>query len=198
MTVSTTDGPDTDGPAADRTGSDGPGADGDVAGVMTLDGRLADRDSWANGGSGTGGWCSIERALDLVGTRSAMLMLREAYYGGRRFEDLARRSGITEAAAATRLKQLVRDGLLERRPYREAGQRTRQEYLLTDRGRDLFAVLIGLMRWGDKHIAEGPVELTHAGCGARLDVHVRCEAGHDVALDDTVARSTRDRTSRDA
>lgn len=58
-------------------------------------------------------------------------MLREAFYGTRRFDELARRVGITDAAAATRLRQLVDRGLLERRPYREPGQRTRQEYRLT-------------------------------------------------------------------
>ncbi|AEA27086.1 transcriptional regulator, HxlR family [Pseudonocardia dioxanivorans CB1190] len=166
--------------------TDGNAAEASSAGVMTLEGRLTGRDDWTGPGR-----CSMERALELVGTRSAMLLLREAYYGARRFEDLARRARITEAAAATRLRQLVADGLLERRPYREDGQRTRHEYLLTDKGRDLHAVFVALVRWGDTHIEDGPVELAHAGCGAAVDVQVRCRAGHDVGLGETVVRVPR-------
>lgn len=101
--------------------------------VMTLTGPFADRDAWT-----AKGWCSIERALEVVGTRSAMILLREMYYGATRFEELVRRTGLSEAVTAGRLKQLVEDGLLARRPYREPGARTRSAYVLTDRGRALF------------------------------------------------------------
>src|SRR3954447_23758164 len=99
-------------------------------GTVLLQGRLADR----------GGWratrCSIDRALSVVGTRSALLLMREGFYGTRRFDDFADRVGITQAGAASRLRELVAAGLLERRPYREPGQRTRDEYVLTEMGRD--------------------------------------------------------------
>lgn len=128
--------------------------------------------------------CSVARALDVVGTRSALLLLREAFYGTRRFDDFARRVGVTEQVAATRLKELVADGLLERVPYREPGQRTRHEYRLTPKGRDLYPVLVALLQWGDAHApapAGTPVELVHTGCGAPVGVRVRCAAGHDLA-----------------
>jgi DNA-binding HxlR family transcriptional regulator len=151
--------------------------------VLTLAGEFADRDAW-----GAPGWCAIERSLDLIGTRSAMMLLREAFYGARRFEDLVRRTGLTDAVSAKRLRQLVEDGLLERRPYQEAGARTRQEYVLTDRGRSLFPLLAALVRWGQGLEDGGQgVELLHAGCGARLVPAVRCEAGHDVPVEEAEA-----------
>jgi DNA-binding HxlR family transcriptional regulator len=138
-----------------------------------------DRDAWTTIG------CSVAGALEVVGTRSTMLLLREAFYGTRRFDDFARRVGITESVAATRLRELVDAGLLRKEPYREQGQRTRYEYRLTPMGKDLRPVLIALMQWGDQWLSPGPVELRHRGCDAKLHVVVRCEAGHDVAAVDT-------------
>ncbi|MCR6484995.1 helix-turn-helix transcriptional regulator [Amycolatopsis sp. OK19-0408] len=153
--------------------------------VMTLAGRRADRDGWS-----AAGWCPIERALELVGTRSAMVLLREVYFGGRRFDELVRHAGVTEAVAAKRLKQLVEAGVLARTPYREPGQRVRYEYVLTERGGELFPLLLGLKRFGEQLPREEPGELrlTHAGCGARVESQVRCEAGHEVPPGETVAR----------
>ncbi len=131
--------------------------------------------------------CSAARTLDVVGTRSSLLMMREAFYGTRRFDDFARMVGVTEAVAAARLKELVAAGLLERTPYREPGQRTRHEYVLTDRGRDLAPVVLAMMQFGDEHLAgpDGPpLALEHAGCAAAVRVEVRCSAGHEVALDE--------------
>jgi DNA-binding HxlR family transcriptional regulator len=132
----------------------------------------------------------LERALDLIGTRSAMTLLREVFYGARRFDDLVRRAGVTEAVGSKRLRQLVEAGMLAREPYQEPGQRTRHEYVLTERGRELFPLVVSLMRFGSLLPAERPgeLELTHAGCGARMEPRVRCAAGHDVPLTDTVVR----------
>lgn len=127
--------------------------------------------------------CSVARALEVVGTRSTLLLLREAFYGTRRFDDFTRRVGVTEQVAATRLKALVREGLLDREPYREPGQRTRSAYRLTAKGRDLYPVLVALLQWGDAHNPgpDGPpVRLRHRGCGAPITAEVRCTAGHDV------------------
>ena len=160
--------------------------------LITPTGRLAGRAKAAGEG-----WCPIERALERVGTRSAMILLREVFYGGRRFDDLARSTGLSEAVAAKRLKQLVQDGLLAQQPYREPGARTRYEYVLTDRSRELFALLVALADWGMQFDSgpgadHGSVEFVHAGCGARLSVAVRCEAGHDVAPGQAEARVTSD------
>src|SRR5215212_12202398 len=144
------------------------------------EGSLADRSTWAAHDR-----CSIGRAMQVVGSRSAMLLMREAFFGTRRFDDFATRVGITEAAAAKRLRELVEAGLLERTPYREPGQRTRHEYLLTDMGRDLVPAALALMQWGDRYLSDdgGPLTLRHADCGGRIAVHVTCDRGHDVPLD---------------
>jgi DNA-binding HxlR family transcriptional regulator len=127
--------------------------------------------------------CTIARALDVVPTRSAFLILREAFYGTSRFGDFAERVGISEPVAAARLRELVEQGLLERESYREPGQRTRQSYRLTGKGAELFPVLVALMRWGDRWLDEdgGPVELTHHDCGEPVEVQLRCRGGHPVA-----------------
>ncbi|WP_200207058.1 winged helix-turn-helix transcriptional regulator [Micromonospora coerulea] len=138
---------------------------------------LAQRDSWQNSN------CSIARAVEVVGNRSTLLLLREASFGTRRFDDFARRVGISEPVAAARLKQLVADGLLERRPYREPGQRTRDEYQLTRKGQELLPALTALRQWGDAWAADdaGPsVRVEHQDCGAAVHARLRCDAGHDV------------------
>jgi DNA-binding HxlR family transcriptional regulator len=104
--------------------------------VTLLQGVLADRDAWSAIGE-----CSIEKTMSVLGTKSAMLIMREAYYGTTRFDDFARRVGITKAAASARLSELVDLGLLTRRPYREPGQRTRDEYVLTEAGIDFMPVV---------------------------------------------------------
>jgi len=155
-----------------------------------LEGALADRSGWQATA------CPIDAALRVVGTRSAMLILREAYYGTRRFDAFAERVGITEAVAAARLRELTDAGLLRREPYREPGQRTRHEYHLTPMGRGLLPAVIGLFEWGGAYLTQGrgaPLELRHHGCGEPLHAEVRCEAGHDVPLDEVGVRARRRR-----
>jgi len=132
------------------------------------------------------GWeatrCSIARALDVVSTRTAFLLLREAFYGATRFDDFVARAGASEPATAARLRELVEAGLLLKEPYKEPGERTRQRYRLTDKGHELLPVLVALMQWGDRWEQEeaGPVRLRHADCGATIHAELRCEAGHTV------------------
>jgi DNA-binding HxlR family transcriptional regulator len=156
-----------------------------MATTVRLTGELDPREGW------TASRCTIASALEVLSTRSAVLILREAFYGTTRFDDFAQRVGISEPAAAVRLRELVDKGLLEREDYREPGQRTRQQYRLTEKGADLFPVLIALMRWGDRWLddGDGPVELIHRDCGERVGVEVRCAAGHLVdAAEIDVAR----------
>lgn len=145
-------------------------------------GAFEERDDWS-----AAGWCRIERALEVVGTRSAMVLVRELFYGGTRFDDLSRRAGISEAVAARRLRQLLDDGIVERVPYREPGKRTREGYRLTDRGRALFPIVVALTRWGDtlKDDRRTGLEFVHDSCGAPLDVEVRCADGHAVDVADS-------------
>lgn len=156
--------------------------------AMKLEGPLADRSAWE-----TGERCSISRAMRIVGTRSAMLLLREAYYGTTRFDDFAQRVGITEAVASARLKELVEAGLLAKSPYREPGQRTRYEYVLTDMGRDLLPAVLALMQWGDKYLHDGggPLQLVEDTTSAPVRVQIRSEDGNEVGLDDLRVRINR-------
>src|SRR5882724_9028146 len=105
-----------------------------------MEGALADLSSWKSE------HCSLAKALEIVGTRSALLILREAYFGTTRFDGFARRVGITEAIAAKQLRHLTDAGLLTKRPYREEGSRTRHEYVLTEMGRDVLPAVLGLMQ----------------------------------------------------
>ena len=91
------------------------------------------------------------------------------------------RVGITRAAAAARLNELVDAGLLERRPYREPGQRTRDEYVLTPAGADFMPVVWAMFEWGRRHLpTRSPLRLIHKDCGADATVEIRCAKGHDV------------------
>src|SRR5690242_19269131 len=152
----------------------------DMAHALRMTGALDPRESW------TAERCTIAKALDVVTTRSAFLILREAFYGTTRFDDFAERVGLSEPATAARLRELVEQGLLEREDYREPGQRTRQRYKLTEKGADLFPAIAALMRWGDRWLDArgGPVELRHRGCGAPVEVQLRCAAGHEVSSED--------------
>jgi DNA-binding HxlR family transcriptional regulator len=157
--------------------------------MTVLQGALADRDAW----SAVGG-CPIERTIGIVGTKSALLILREAYYGTTRFDDFCRRVGITRAAASARLEELVEAGLLTRRPYRDEGQRTREEYVLTDAGTDFMPVVWALFQWGQRHLDPPvPLRLTHAECNAGVNIEMRCSKGHLVAADELALRLTRRR-----
>ncbi len=144
--------------------------------AIHMTGVLDPRDGW------TADRCTVARSLDVLSTRSAFLILREAFYGATRFDEFTARARISEPVAAARLRELVDEGLLAREDYREPGQRTRQRYRLTDKGAEFFPVLVALMRWGDRWIDsdDGPVELRHRECGARVGVEVRCAAGHEV------------------
>lgn len=125
--------------------------------------------------------CSIGRTLELVGRPWALMVLREIFRGLHRFDDIQRHIGISPAVLSRTLNALAAEGLLERRPYREAGQRIRHEYWLTSAGDELFPVLAALKAWGDRHLADpaGPATVhRHRGCGASTSLTLRCDHGH--------------------
>src|SRR3954465_7336226 len=131
--------------------------------MTVLQGRLADRDTWSAVGE-----CPIEQTMALLGAKSAMLIMREAFYGTTRFEDFGRRVGITKPAASARLTELLDAGLLERRPYKEPGQRSRDEYVLTDAGRAFMPVVWAMFQWGRRHLPyNAALRLAQAHCGPR-------------------------------
>jgi DNA-binding HxlR family transcriptional regulator len=155
--------------------------------MTLLQGPLADRDSWSAVGQ-----CAIEKTMAVVGTKSAMLIMREAYYGTTRFDDFARRVGITKAATSARLSELVELGLLRRRPYREPGQRSRDEYVLTQAGIEFMPVVWAMFEWGRRHLpGHNRLRLAHLGCGAEATVEIRCEEGHLVPPDELGMRLAR-------
>jgi DNA-binding HxlR family transcriptional regulator len=126
--------------------------------------------------------CSIARTLEVVGEKWTLLILRESFYGLRRFEDLQSAIGCARNVLSTRLAKLVDEGILERRPYREPGRRERHEYVLSEKGVDLFPTVIALLQWGDRWQVdpEGPsVEVRHRHCGERVRAVLKCDAGHE-------------------
>ena len=96
--------------------------------------------------------CSIGRTLELIGEKWSLLVLREVFAGIRRFDDLQRRIGAPRQVLSARLSTLIAAGVLRRHPYQDPGRRTRYEYRLTTAGMDLYPVLVGLLRWGDRYL----------------------------------------------
>ena len=121
--------------------------------------------------------CSIARALELIGERWSILVIREVFSGRRRFSEMQRTLGVARNVLTARLQRLVEEGILERRPYSE--RPARYEYFLTEKGLDLWPTMIALMQWGDKHmpLPDGPpVIVVHKGdCGGRIDDRRICE-----------------------
>jgi DNA-binding HxlR family transcriptional regulator len=127
--------------------------------------------------------CSIARTLGVVGEKWTLLILREAFYGVRRFDDFHTALGCARNLLASRLKTLVVHGLLERAGYTDERGRGRHEYKLTEKGRDLFPVVVALMQWGDRWTADeaGPaVQMFHRECGAPVTAELTCGAGHSA------------------
>jgi DNA-binding HxlR family transcriptional regulator len=119
---------------------------------------------------------SVGRALSLVSERWTMLILRETFFGVRRYGEFARNLGVPRPTLSLRLRKLVDAGLLERVCY--SSDPDRYEYRLTQSGRDLFPAVIALMRWGDRYFAgpDGPpIVLRHDSCGRRTHPHVTCD-----------------------
>ena len=129
--------------------------------------------------------CSIARALDVVGERWSLLILRDAFYGVRRFEDFQRDLGIARNILSDRLQRLVEHGVLERHRYEE--RPPRDEYRLTDKGSDLLPVVLAMMRWGDRWTTDGepPVRVKHLTCGEVTEPTVVCDhCGDPLVLHD--------------
>lgn len=119
--------------------------------------------------------CSVARALSVVGERWTLLILRDAFYGTRRFEQFQASLGITRHRLSERLGKLVEQGVLTRVRYSE--KPARYEYRLTRKGLALYPVLMTLGRWGDEWMDHGegaPVEFFHQRCGSRMQPSVTC------------------------
>lgn len=129
------------------------------------------------------GDCGMAMAAQLLGDRWLLLIIRESFYGVRRFGMIKNDLGIPRAALSDRLVKLVSKGILRQVPYREPGQREHQEYVLTKKGMDLFPVLIALMQWGDTHLRKGAlpkISLRNAHTESKLRATVIDEDGNEV------------------
>ena len=121
--------------------------------------------------------CSIAAALELVGERWSLLIVRDVMLGLRRFDEMQKHLGIARNVLQTRLERLTEHDVLERRRYQE--RPARFEYRLTEKGLDLWPTIVSLMMWGDRHAtppAGPPVLLEHRGCGGAVDEHRTCTA----------------------
>lgn len=126
--------------------------------------------------------CAIGAALEHLGDRWTLLVLREAFFGVRRFEDFRRKTGAARNILTHRLNRLVEAGVLRREPYSE--HPPRDEYRLTEKGIDLYPVLISLAQWGARwgELPEGPaIRLQHKSCGAVIEPQLVCpECGEQI------------------
>ncbi|MFD1934442.1 MULTISPECIES: winged helix-turn-helix transcriptional regulator [Nonomuraea] len=116
--------------------------------------------------------CSIADALAVVGEKYSLLVLREVFFGVRRFEAMVRNIGAPRDILAARLRRLVEAGVLEKVAYSD--RPLRYEYRPTQAGLDLQNVLHLLRQWGDRHLVEAPPVVFEHSCGASLDAVVTC------------------------
>jgi DNA-binding HxlR family transcriptional regulator len=124
--------------------------------------------------------CSIADTLGVIGEKYSLLVLREIFFGVRRFDAIARNIGAPRDVLAARLRHLVEAGVLEKVPYSERPPRF--DYRLTAAGRELRPVLLMLMDWGDRHLADHPPVVFQHTCGADLRPVVVCRAcGHEAS-----------------
>jgi DNA-binding HxlR family transcriptional regulator len=130
--------------------------------------------------------------MAILGERWTFVVLREVFNGVRRFEDMRVRTEIPRQVLTNRLALLVEQGILRREPYRPPGERTRHEYRLTEKGFDLYPVLVAVWQWGDRYLADAagsPVEMAHKDCGAIVGARLSCADGHAIgSLRDVVSR----------
>lgn len=109
--------------------------------------------------------CHLAKAIEAVGDRWSLLILRSSLFGVRRFDDYQKELGIPRTVLSGRLSRLVAGGVMAKQNYKEDGKRARPEYVLTDAGEALRPVLMALTQWGDEWLSEGaspPISFTHA------------------------------------
>jgi DNA-binding HxlR family transcriptional regulator len=143
--------------------------------------------------------CNLARSFELIGDRWTLLILRSALYGVRRFDDFQADLDIPRSVLSSRLASLAATGIMERREYREDGQRTRVEYALTEMGQSLALPFMAMTAWGDKWVGDGttPLTLRSKTTGEKLSVALVDEGGRrvkgsdaEIVIDAAVARDT--------
>jgi DNA-binding HxlR family transcriptional regulator len=126
--------------------------------------------------------CSLARTVAVIGDRWTLLILRECFLRTRRFEEFQSRLGITRHLLSERLKKLVRFGVLRRVPYQDSP--ARYEYILTQRGLDLYPIVMAIVHWGDTHMVDErgrPLLHEHKSCGRLFNPVMICsECGEPI------------------
>lgn len=125
----------------------------------------------------------LGEAVQAIGERWALMIVREIGLGVRRFDELHQATGAPRAVLSDRLQRLTEAGILQVRAYRVPGQRARQEYGLTDAGVDLLPLLAALSDWGARHLSpsgERAVDYRHLGCGGQVTAQLVCECGEHI------------------
>ncbi|WP_353142453.1 winged helix-turn-helix transcriptional regulator [Acinetobacter pragensis] len=126
--------------------------------------------------------CSIARTLSILGDRWTMLILRNAFMGMRRFDDFQQNLGVTRHVLSERLKRLVEHGILVKAPYFDRQERF--EYRLTDKGLELYPILLSMSKWADKWMDEGqgaPIQYVHKSCDKPFQPVLVCsECGEEI------------------
>ncbi len=136
-------------------------------------------------------YCPVASTLEVIGERWTLLVIRDIFLGIRRFEEIQRDLGVARNVLQDRLEGLVEQGIVTKRPYQD--RPVRCEYRLTEKGADLWPVLVALLQWGDRHALAGerPMIVTHRGCGGELDDRRRCTAcGADISVTEAIAVRT--------
>jgi DNA-binding HxlR family transcriptional regulator len=120
--------------------------------------------------------CSIAKALEVIGERWTLLIVRDVMEGRRRFDELQKGLGIARNVLSARLQRLIEEDILERRAYQRSPER--YEYFLTEKGLDLWPALVALLGWGDRHSPTPggpPLLILHKGCGGQISDRGICE-----------------------
>ncbi|WP_207481852.1 winged helix-turn-helix transcriptional regulator [Arenibaculum pallidiluteum] len=133
-----------------------------------------------------GDYCPSARSLDAIGDWWSLLIVRDAFDGLTRFNEFQKSLGIAKNILSDRLRTLVARGILKAVP---AGDGSHQEYRLTEKGRDLFPVMVALRQWGEQHLflpGEKHSKLVERDTGKTIRLEVRTEDGRPVGPDDAV------------
>ncbi len=129
--------------------------------------------------------CSLARSLELIGERWTLLVVRDAFFGVRRFRDFVAHLDVPRAVLASRLHDLVQAGVLQKQPCGQGS--AREEYVLTAMGRELWPAVYALSQWGERYLTTGGRRrvFRHAECGTGLDAAGNCpHCGRWIAVDE--------------
>lgn len=129
--------------------------------------------------------CHLAKAIEAIGDRWTLLILRSSLFGVRRFDDYQKELGVPRTVLSGRLSKLVKAGVMAKQSYKEEGKRARPEYVLTEAGEALRPVLMALTQWGDDWLSEGatpPISFTHAKSRQRVRPGFIDEDGKETTL----------------